>query len=192
MKKKKIIYGIISLTLVGSIVTTLSLKDKKTVADDIIQTEEEFIAESPFHDAVDKKTEKKLKDKVKKPKQFPDDFQIDTVHERISHLGDTMFEYTYVTKKNKIIIISVYPEAREANYSNDFGETPRTVTLKNGTEAIFFKNDSSVSLNWIDKDTNYEYNIHIMRDKQISRNELNKENASNDIKKLKLIAESIQ
>lgn len=189
--KKPIIFGMICIGLIVAI-TNFFYNERRTIANDHIETEYEFIAENPLHELVDKKKEKKLKEKVKKPKKLPDDFEVDQIRERISNLGDTIFEYTYVSKNKKMIILTVSPEPSILNFSNDFGESPKKIILKNGTEATFFKNDGSSSLYWTDKETNYQYSIHIMRDKQISRSELNNENSSKGIQKLKLIAESIQ
>lgn len=131
-----------------------------------------------------------LKNKIKMPKSFP--FQLNKIAASSVDVGaKTAYEERYIGKNGEILTLKVQEGPVEIDYSNNFGEKPVNVTLKDGTKAVFFKNHGSVSLNWVDTKTGLQYMMSMLRVKHVTDNELKNEMNSYHIDQLQSVEESL-
>lgn len=130
-----------------------------------------------------------FKNKVKMPKNLP--FQLERITARKLDMNGNAFEQTFIGKKGEILTILVQDVPAEKDYSNNFGEKPVNVTLKDGNQAIFFKNHATVQLSWIAKDTGLQYTMILFRTKHVTDNELKNETNNSHIDTLEQTEESL-
>lgn len=131
-----------------------------------------------------------FKNKVKMPNSFP--FKLKKIAASTLPIPNkNAYEERYIGTDGEILTLGVQEGPVEIDYTNNFGEKPVNLNLKDGNLATFFKNHGSVSLNWFDKNSNLTYMMTLYRTKHTTDDELKNEVNSYHIEKLKAVQESL-
>lgn len=198
MKKKIIVATVICGLLISGYFTGTTIK---TNADTNKGKAVQFIESkkiTPIGQKVDtakSKLNSKVLDKIKMPKDFPFKVKeslakVDDLYQGAKADGtientpvnelppeQIAYEQFFISEDGSAVSVRVHPVAPEVSYQNE--DAVETIKLKDGTDAKYFDNGSALGVDWVDKDTGYQYMMTIYPDKN-GKMKLNK----NDVFKL--------